>query len=172
MSRKTQETIAASAFLALFIGAAVLSLGFGPRARMIPLPLAIFGALLAMIQLLLIPRGGGQRLKMDLINLERPAAGREAGEDNAVRERSPSKPRIAAAYAIVGGLLALVLAIGPVAAVFLFTAGYFIKTRYCSVPLAVLYTAVFTAIVYLLFFVALQIPPFHGMLAPLIVRLE
>ena len=49
MSRRTQETLAALAFLGVFLGLAWLSLDFGPRARMIPLPLAIFGALLAIV---------------------------------------------------------------------------------------------------------------------------
>ena len=46
MSRRTQENLIALAFLAVFIGVIVMSLGYGPRARMIPLPLASFGVIL------------------------------------------------------------------------------------------------------------------------------
>ena len=37
MSRRTQENLIALAFLAVFIGVIVMSLDYGPRARMIPL---------------------------------------------------------------------------------------------------------------------------------------
>lgn len=173
MSRRTQETLAALVFLALFVGAAMLALEFGPRARMIPLPLAIFGAVLALVQLALVYRGATHGLQMDLIAVERPSplAGTDADASApgaAVAASGATKGTVRGAYAIVAGLLALVLGIGPVAAVFVFTAAYFIKTRYCSAPLALLYAAACTFAVYVLFFLALQIQPYHGILAPLI----
>ena len=51
MSRRTQENIMAGAILCVFIGVIVMSLDYGPRARMIPLPLATFGVILIVIQL-------------------------------------------------------------------------------------------------------------------------
>ena len=176
MSRRTQETLATLAFLGVFLGLAWLSLDFGPRARMIPLPLALFGALLAIVQLVLQQRGATQSLKMDLINVDPPAPA--ADSTGSVRAPGDSQPapgrssahKVLGAYAIVGGLLVMILTIGPVASVFLFTAGYFLKTRYYSAPFALAYAAAFTLTVYLLFFVALQIQPYYGMLGPLIAR--
>ena len=169
MSRRARETAAVLVFLALFLGAAWLALDFGPRARMIPLPLALFGALLALVQLVLHERGLAQGLHMDLIRVDRPVApAGAAGAAEAPPQEllSPGATPLQA-YAIVGGLLAMILTIGPVPSVFLFTVGYFVRTRYCTLTRALFYATVFTAIVYLLFFVALQIQPYHGVLAPL-----
>ena len=57
--------------------------------------------------------------------------------------------------------------VGIIPAVFVFTAGYFLLSRYCSWPASLIYTAIFTATVYLLFVVALEMQPYHGLLAPL-----
>jgi len=57
---------------------------------------------------------------------------------------------------------------GIIPAVFLFTGGYFVVTRQYSWRASLIYTAVLTAAVYLLFVVALQIQPYHGLLAPLV----
>ena len=46
MSRRTQENLIALVVVMVFVGVIVTSLDFGPRARMIPLPLAIFGLIL------------------------------------------------------------------------------------------------------------------------------
>ena len=174
MSRRARETAAVLVFLALFLGAAWLALDFGPRARMIPLPLALFGALLALVQLVLHQRGLTQGLHMDIIRVERPAAPSAASGDlgSAPQEVLSSGATPLQAYAIIGGLLLMILAIGPVPSVFLFTCAYFVRTRYCALPFAFAYAAGFTAIVYLLFFVALQIQPYHGLLAPLIAHFD
>ena len=67
-------------------------------------------------------------------------------------------------------LIALFLLVGIMPAVFIFTAGYFVLTRQYSWMMGLIYTSAFTACVYVLFFAALQIQPYHGLLAPLIER--
>jgi hypothetical protein len=172
MSARARETAAALAFLALFLGAAWLTLDFGPRARMIPLPLALFGALLALVQLILNARGIAPGLHMDLIRVQPPAATPEGDDGDGSWRPDPQASSPGAtplqAYAIVGGLLVMILAIGPVPSVFLFTLAYFFRSGYCSLPIAFCWAAAFSGIVYLLFFVALQIQPYHGVLAPLL----
>ena len=169
MSRRAQENLAAIVLLAAFAGVIVLCQDFGPRARMIPLPLAILGAALTLIQLVWQNLGSTDQLQMEMITVERP--------DTAVKSAAPGQPKSlektswrkeAGAFAIVGVLLALVLLLGPVPAVFLFTGGYFVLTRHYSFRAGLIYTAVFTAATYLLFFVALEIQPYHGLLAPVI----
>jgi hypothetical protein len=55
-------------------------------------------------------------------------------------------------------------------AVFLFTGGYFLLSRQYSGRASLIYTSILTASVYVLFSVALQVQPYHGLLAPLIER--
>lgn len=177
MSRRTQENIVVCIFLAIFVGVIVLSLDFGPRARMIPLPLATFGVILALVQLVWQNLGSTESLKMDMIRAEKPRGAQGAAEQAQAREEhaqrsEPSLRRRLGAYGIVAALLGLVFAIGPLPAVFVFTLGYFLVTRYYTPLLAVVYTSAFTAALYALFFVVLQITPYHGLLAPLIARFE
>lgn len=176
MSRRTQENIVVAVCFAIFIGAIVLSLDFGPRARMIPLPLATFGVILALVQLVWQNVGSTDALKMDMIRVEKhrgtPPASEEAMQEAKAQEAAPSLRRRASAYGIVAALLALILAIGPLPAVFVFTLGYFLVTRYYTPWMALVYTSLFTGALYALFFVVLQITPYHGLLAPLIARFE
>jgi hypothetical protein len=176
MSRRAQENLAAVVLLAVFAGVIVMCQDFGPRARMIPLPLGILGVILTLVQLAWQNLGSTDELQMEMITISAPDAGE--GDEEAPAEAKaapgpgPSWRKEAGAFAIVGALLALVLLLGPVPAVFLFTAGYFALTRHYSFRAALVYTAVFTAVTYLLFFVALEIQPYHGLLAPVIEQFQ
>lgn len=177
MSRRAQENIVAIVFLAMFAGVVVLSLDFGPRARMIPLPLGILGVILALIQLVWQNLGSTDTLKMDMIEVSNPpgveAAAAEARASEAkARNAEPSLSRRVGAYGIVALLLALILAFGPVLAVFAFTLGYFVVTRYYTPILAFVYATAFTAAIDLLFFVLLEVNPYYGLLAPVIARFQ
>jgi len=164
MSRRAQDNLVAAVLLALFAGVIWLCQDFGPRARMIPLPLAIFGLILTAIQIVWQNVGSTDELRMDMIEVPAPdSAGAQSGPVAATRpaaQRGASWREEARALGIVAVLLALVLLLGPILAVFLFT-------RHYSLRAGVIYTAVFTAATYLLFFVALEIQPYHGILAPL-----
>jgi len=171
MSRRAQHNLVAAVLLALFGGVIWLCQDFGPRARMIPLPLAIFGLILTTIQIIWQNVGSTDELRMDMIEIPAPdSVGAQSGLVAATRpaaQRGPSWREETGALGIVAVLLALVLLLGPIPAVFLFTGGYFLITRHYSLRAGVIYTAVFTAATYLLFFVALEIQPYHGILAPL-----
>ena len=177
MSRRSQENLVVLVFLGLFIGVIVLSLDFGPRARMIPLPLASLGVILALIQLVWQNFGSTDALRMDMIRVDKPQglpspAETDAARDPKTRAAEPSRARRAGAYGIVAALLALILAFGTLPAVFVFTLGYFLLTRYCTPLRAFVYAAVLTGAIHLLFFVLLEINPYHGLLAPLIARFQ
>ena len=165
MSRRLQENLIAGAFVALFIGIIVMSLDFGPRARMIPLPLAIFGIVLTLIQLVWHNFGSTAELRMDMISVHVPDAA--AGEAPVAPTEKTPWWREFIAYGMIGILLVLIFVTGVIPAAFLFTAGYFLVTRYCSWWRSLLYAATLTASLYLLFVVALQMQPYHGLLAPL-----
>ena len=174
MSRHAQENLVAIALLVFFFGVIWLSQDFGPRARMIPLPLAIFGVVLTVIQIAWQNVRSTDELQLDLFStagrspvLEEGSAAARTRESEA---RRPAWLREAGAFGIVGLLIALIFVTGIIPAVFLFTGGYFLLTRHYSLRASLAYTAILTSAIYLLFVVALQIQPYHGMLAPLVER--
>lgn len=172
MSRRTQENLFAVVLLGVFVGVIVLCQDFGPRARMIPLPLAILGIVLTAVQIVWQNLSAADELQMELIAVPGRDAAMKLPEAAAeTREQAGTVPtwrQEAGAFGIVGALLALVLLLGPIPAVFLFTGGYFLLTRQYSCRAGLIYTALFTAATHLLFFVALEIQPYHGLLAPVI----
>ena len=165
MSRHAQENLASVLLLAFFAGVIVLCQDFGPRARMIPLPLAVLGIALTLIQMAWHNFGSTAELQMAMISVQVPDI--PVADVPATPVKKPSWQREATAYGMIGLLLALTYATGVMPAAFLFTAGYFMVTRYCSWQLSLVYAGVLTASLYLLFVVALQMQPYHGLLAPL-----
>ncbi len=165
MSRHAQENIVSIVLLLVFIGVIVLCQDFGPRARMIPLPLAVFGIVLTVIQMAWHNLGSPDELKMDLISIQ----AREAAAADSVQasERKSPVQREAVAYGIIGLLVAIIFLVGLMPAVFLFSAGYLWLSRYASWLRSLVYSSLLTLAVYLLFEVALQMQPYHGLLAPL-----
>jgi hypothetical protein len=65
----------------------------------------------------------------------------------------------------------LVVALGPVPAVFVFSAGYLSLTKHFGVVKAVTIAAAFAIAIYLLFVVGLELELYHGLLEPLVSRL-
>lgn len=166
MSRRAQENIICAALLALFAAVIWAAQDFGPRARMIPLPLAVFGIVLTLIQIAWQNLRSTDELQMEMIAVDPLAVAAEAEIAEEPRKRVTWREE-AGAFGIVLTLIALILTLGILPAVFLFTGGYFALTREYSWRASLVYTSALTAAVYLLFVVALQIAPYHGLLAPL-----
>lgn len=101
---------------------------------------------------------------MDMIQVQLPDAADDAAQ---VPVKKTPRQREVAAYGMVGALIALVFIIGAMPAAFLFAAAYFGFTGYCSWWRGLGYAAILTTSMYLLFVVALEIQPYHGLLAPL-----
>ena len=178
MTRLRQENIVAVTLLFVFGGIIWLCQDFGPRARLIPLPMAIFGIVLTVIQLAWQNLRSTEDLQMDLLAPELPSAlgdGKPASDAQpaaATGQRTASWQTELRAFGIIALLIVLILVTGIIPAVFLFTGGYFVLTRHYSWLMGLVYTSVFTASVYVLFVFALQIQPYHGMAAPLIERFQ
>jgi hypothetical protein len=172
VSRLTQENLITAALLVFFGGVIWLCQDFGPRARMIPQPLAISGIILTVIQIAWQNLRSTDELQMGLFASAERSLQREASRAGAPEkaDRRPAWRQELAACGIVGLLIALILVTGIIPAVFLYTAGYFLLTRHYSLRASLFYTAILTTAIYLLFVVALQIQPYHGMLAPLVER--
>lgn len=167
MSRRARDNVAAVLLLAVFALVIYLCQDFGPRARMIPLPLAIAGIVLTLVQLVWQNLGSTDVLQMEMIAVDEPQPAMAEPKLAAERETAPGWKREARAYGIVALFLALVLTLGPLLAVFVFTAGYFVLTRHYSWKAGLMYTALFAGTVYLLFGLALGLQPNYGLLAPL-----
>lgn len=175
MSRRAQENLICAGLLVFFGGVIWLCQDFGPRARMIPLPLAVFGIVLTIAQILWQNLRSTDELQMDLIQVSgMPGAVADEKEEPTPKPKrgGPSFRQELEAVGIVALLLALVFVLGVIPAVFLFTGGYFVLTRQYSWRASLLYTTIMTVSIYLMFVVALQMQPYHGLIAPLIERLK
>lgn len=172
MNRHAQENLVAVVLLFVFGGVVYLCQDFGPRARMIPLPLGIAGIVLTLIQLAWQNLRSTDELHMDIIAVKKPVGPKDEAKpaDEVPGERRTTWRRELRAFGIVGLLIALVYTIGVIPAAFVFTAGYFFATRQYGPVASLIYTAVFATVLYLLFIVALQVPPYHGLLEPLVER--
>jgi hypothetical protein len=167
MSRRAQENLIAGVLLAFFCGIIWLCQDFGPRARMIPYPLAIFGIVLTVLQVLWQNLRSTDELQMDMISVQ-PVGGLAAPAPGPAPKTTWRHEL--GALGVVGALVGLIFLVGVMPAVFIFTGGYFVASRQYSWKASLIYTVILTASVYFLFEVALQIQPYHGLLAPLVER--
>lgn len=176
MTRRTQENIVVLVFLALFVTVIVISLGYGPRARMVPLPIATLGIVLGLVQLVWQNLRSESELQIDMLQF---LTGRsDAGED--VPERAPA-PAAAASTgstfgreiritAIVAAIVAAFLLFGALPTSFVLCAAYFGFSRQYGWLRATLTALVFTAVVWLLFGHVLGIPIMRSILGPMLAR--
>ena len=180
MSRRAQENIVALAILGVFVAVIAMSLGYGPRARLVPIPVAVIGIILVLIQLIWQNLRPAEDLHVDLLEVLTRQGGakaekkeRAAHSESAKAQQSPRRERKeAAAYALILGFLAAVVLLGPIPAMFLLTFAYFALSRHYSPARSFVYSAVFTLSIYLLFVVALEVQLYHGVLEPVVERLR
>jgi hypothetical protein len=173
MSRRVQENIVACAILAVLIGVIWASLDYGPRARMVPLPVAILGVVLVLVQLVWQNLPRSTELSIDLVRaITRRSEGEIAppADTGAAQpsERAPGAVREAAAYALVAIFLALLLAFGPIVAAAIFTFGYFRSSGQYGWIRSAIYAGLFAGALYVLFAAALDVELYHGLLEPLV----
>jgi hypothetical protein len=175
MSRRLQENIVAGLVLFILLGVIYLSWGYGPRARMVPIPVAVFGVIMMVIQIIWQNLRPAEELHVDLLEVlakrEKAPASIEkqqsTGEKKGKASRAPSWRAEAIAYGMVVLFTVMIYLVGPIPAIFVFTAGYFLLSRHYTWGRALVYTAVFTAAIYLLFAVALDVQLYHGLLEPI-----
>jgi len=178
MSRRAQENLVAAVIIFIFLGVIWMSLGYGPRARMVPIPVAAFGLLLAIGQLLwqnLRPTEGLQVDLLEVLTKRKKQPDVTRGSDSAAAGPMAGAAgrgwrKEVAVYGMVLGFTGLVLLFGPIVAIFLFTTAYFLVSGHYPRWKALCCTVGFTVVVYLLFVVALEIQLYHGVLEPLVDR--
>jgi hypothetical protein len=172
MSRHTQENIIIGVIILILAGVIYMSYGYGPRARLVPVPVAVFGLVLAVIQLVWQNLSSTEELHVDLLEV---LTGRSEGASGAGGAAQPAAamaprvwPRELAALGMVLAFMGLVLLVGPVTSIFLFTGAYFVVSGQYPWLKAASYTTLFTLAVYLLFVGALDIQLYHGVLEPVV----
>jgi hypothetical protein len=167
MSRHAQENLVSLALLAVFGLVLYACQEFGPRARMIPLPLAVFGILLTLVQLAWHNLGGGGVPQVDMITVDTGALP-SSGDGQPRTERTEEQLGRwgeAGACGMVALLVALIFTAGMFPAVFVFAAGYLVLSGYCTPLRGLSYAALMTVSIYLLFVAGLEMQPYHGLLA-------
>ena len=181
MSRRTQENILAGALLCFFVGVLVLSLDYGPRARLVPIPISVLALILLAGQIVWQNLRPADELHVDMLEFLTRRGIKPGGNDESDPEPAgnaaadvPGAPdattgfgREAFAFAKIMIFVALFLALGPFPAAFLFTFAYFSLSRHYHWARALVNTTIFTAVVYVLFVEILDIQLYHGLLEPL-----
>lgn len=172
MSRRAQENILAALLVAFFLGYIAVTLTFGPNARLVPLPMAGVGLLCLIVQIVRQNRPGGLSKNtfgpLALLTGGRPTE--EVEEAPAAAEPGRDSRRELKALGFVSLFVVLIVALGPVPAVFLFSAGFLAISKHYPLAKAIATAAVFAVALYLLFVVGLELQLYHGLLEPLVDR--
>ena len=170
MSRRAQENIVAGFVLAFFVAIIVLSLDYSPRARFVPMPVAVLGAMLVTIQLVWQNLRSPDELHVDVLELLTGRA-RNADKDGdgttpGARDTAAGTRKQLIAFGMVALLLAGFLLLGPVPSILVFTAAYLGLTGYFPWTKSLVYAAVLAVIVVVVFGYILQIPLDRSILLP------
>ena len=172
MSRRAQENIVAAVLLAGFLAVIVLSFDYSPRARFVPLPVAIFGLILVAIQLVWQNLRSPDELHIDILEVltgqsrDKDGPASDGAKAAGARKDKGSASKHVIAFVMVALLLAGFLLLGPIPSIFLFTAGYLVLTGYFPWPKGLVYAAVLTVIVIVVFGYILEIPLDRSILLP------
>ena len=172
ISKRTQENIVAFLILGIFIATIIASSQYGPRARLVPIPIAVIGSLLILAQLFLQNFRAEKDLEIDLLELisRRSTGDHHDFTPSLATEADAAKPagrkvtwrNEVAAISIVFLLVALFFVVGPLPAMFAFTAGYFMLSRHASPAMSLLYAFVTTVAVWALFVLWLRVDMRQG----------
>lgn len=179
MSRRTRENVLAILLMAFFVGILVLSLDYGPRARLVPVPISVLGILLLAAQLAWQNLWSPDELHVDMLEFLTRRGGVPTGEDDSAESEYTEKEETAEAepsylgrevfaFATVAGFVGMFLLLGPFPSVFIFTFAYLTLTRHYHWAKAILVTTIFVVVTYLLFAEVLDIQLYHGVLEPFV----
>jgi hypothetical protein len=186
MSRHTQENVFAGILFLFFLAMLVESFNYGPRARLVPVPISILCLVLLTFQIVWQNLRPSQDLQVDALELitgqsKKAAKAQQTETQEKAQMRGEGDEADAAAIAwrqfsrsefaalgIVLLFLSLFLVFGPIPAAFLFSACYFMFTRHWSPIISFLNAALFSGILYFLFGYILGIQLNVGVLSPYI----
>lgn len=173
MGRRAQDNLVGIIVLAVFLVLLYLTFGYSARARLVPLPVAVLGVILAVAQLLWQNFRSVDELRINPLDLVgNPRIPEATTTGSGIPVAPPTQTEVKrkpggelGAFGLLALLLALVYGAGPLPAVFLFTAGYLGFSRHCTPARAILYGAICAAVLYALFGFALGVPLNRGLLS-------
>jgi hypothetical protein len=175
MTRHTQENLIILIILGFFTAVLVTSLGFSPRARLVPIPIATLGIVLGVVQLIWQNFQSDEELNIDLLEFLTKGNGRPDSQDQ-IPDKNPSSSDsnsadlqgrpVTHALGMVIGFVGIILLIGPMPSIFIFTATYFILSKHYTKIMSLVYALIFSISVYLLFVVGLELQLYHGIFQP------
>ena len=165
MKRLVQQNLVEILILGIFVAAIVASLDYSPRARLVPLTIAVIGALIALAQIVLQNLRADTELHLDLLTILTAKKGAGAARTQSpaatpqqrAEKKGPALARELTAFGLIGVLLGLFILFGPITAIFLFMAGYFVATRQFPVFKAVPIALACTALIYAIFALGLDV---------------
>ena len=175
MSKRMEENIFAGLLLIVFISVIIMSFGYGERARLVPVPIAVGSVILTVAQLVILNFSKNIDLSVDASTLFRSTksgktvqAERKNLEDSDIKVRKIEGGKEIVGLGLVGLFLLLILLIGLLPAAFVFVLGYFIIIGKMKWFKALFYTVVCEASLYFLFFSLLEVQVEKGWLLSLI----
>lgn len=186
MNRRSQENIFACILFVLFLTMLVLSFEFGPRARLVPVPIAILCMVLIVIQVAMQNMRATKDLTIDALELiagkstksakeKTREAQRKAQQSTRKDESQSAWKRFChtefAALGVILILLVLFLTIGPIPAVFFFCTAYFFLSGYWPPIRSFANGVICTAVLYITFGAILGVQLNRGMLSPHIAKI-
>ncbi len=172
MSRRLQENIVLLLLLVFFVAVLATSLGYGPRTRLVPVPIAILAIVLILFQLGWQNLRAADNLNVDLLEMLTGRGDKSgAPSANVPRQQTGAAApeewrRIGIAFGMVALFVAMTLAIGPIPTIFLFTTAYLTLSGHFQLAKATLYSALFTIATWLVFVQILQLQLYNGYLTP------
>ena len=167
MSARLQENLIAGLVLCTFLGYLIMSFDLGPNARLVPLPFALLGGVLILAQLIRQNLRNSRKLGVEQLGSTTNPATQPTPATEAARPEADGKRELQA-VGIILVVVALIYVLGPLPAVFAFSAGYLWMSRHYGPGKSVAVAIAFTAGLYLLFVVALRLQLYHGIFTPLL----
>lgn len=175
MTKRTEENIVAVIFLVIFIAVIIMSMGYGVRARLVPLPIASGSAVLVLAQLILQNTKKNVDFSVDASELFRGSKTGQAVQDEKSKTGSTDLKvkKIGGGnewrgLGLVGIYFLIILLIGIMPAVFIFVLGYFLFVAKIKWIRALLYSVLCEVAIYVLFVMLLQVQMYQGWLISLL----
>ncbi|KUO63073.1 MAG: hypothetical protein APF84_11135 [Gracilibacter sp. BRH_c7a] len=175
MSKRAQENIIAFIFLFFFIAMIVISFDYSPKARMVPVPIAVVSAVVMLLQIYLMNFRKDIELNVDAAELltggrsaDSIVEGKVHDEVEEVKVKKIEGGKEHVGLLIVLTYLVMTLLIGIMPAMFLFVFGFFVwisKTHWIKALLIAFVTEIS---VYILFIFVLEVQFYEGWLVKLI----
>jgi len=162
MSKKTAENIVSVIFLVFFVGILVASYSYGPRARLVPIPIAMASSLLVCFQLYITNSKSTKfDLMVDASELFKSSNNVKPTHEKKKKDFSPEKER--AALLIVLSFLAIVLVVGLEVGIFIFVTGYFKFINKDGWLKSLIFGSGTLAAIYALFVLFLKVQMYKGL---------